>query len=361
MTIIPVALVAALIASPVGADVVKGYLALRNGNYKAAISEFKASALAGNQQALESLGYAYEEFARATYKNRGDYRSVVEAGIRDLTPFAEEGKAEAEYALANLYMFQLKRLEAAKWFLRAAHQEHAMAQWRLGSMYRIGRIGDKGLDQDFYQARRWFEKAANNGERLAMADLGRLYAEGKGVAKNYSLAIKWLEKAIEKGDRGALVALGSMYETGKGVSKDEEKATEFYGKAANRGDYFGRQILEDKRLADKGDAEAQYHIGESWLAGHGVVQDVDEGLRFLRKAADQGYVRAIRMFGYMYQKGWKVPQDFVLAHKWYNIAASFGDEKSRLERDAVARLMTLDQVAEAQKLAREWMASQRKK
>ena len=36
-----------------------------------------------------------------------------------------------------------------------------------------------------------------------MTDLGRLYANGKGVAKNCSVAIKWFERAIEKRDRGA--------------------------------------------------------------------------------------------------------------------------------------------------------------
>jgi len=352
--------VAVLLASPSSADVVKGYTALRNGDYTTAISEYKSSALKGDDTALGSLGYAYEEFARATYKNRGDGRSIVEAGIRDLRPFAEEGKADAQYALGNLYEMQSKDLEAAKWFRQAAERDHAMAQWQLGSMYLIGRIGNEGLDKDFYQARVWFEKAANNGESLGMESLGRIYANGKGVAKNYSTAIKWFERAIEKGNRGALVALGSMHETGKVAPKDKERAMEFYRKAASLGDYSAGSILKDVPLAEQGDAEAQYRMGDLWLSGRGVVEDIDEGLRFLEKAANQGYVRAIHLFGYMYQKGWRLPQDFVLAHKWYNIAASLGDEKSGLEREAVARVMTPGQVAEAQKLAREWTASQRK-
>ncbi len=352
---------AILVASPSRADVVRGYLALRAGDYKTAISEYKSSALGGDQVALESLGHAYLEFARATSRSRGDYKSIVEAGIRDLLPFAEEGKAEAEYALGNLYEFQSKDLEAARWLRRAADREHAMAQWQLGSMYLIGRVGSEGVDQDFYQARRLFERAANNGEPLGMTDLGRLYANGKGVAKNYSVAIKWFERAIEKRDRGALVALGSMYETGKGVSKDKERANEFYRKAADLGDRVAAEILKDTPLAEKGDAEAQYRTGQHWLGGHGVVEDIDKALGFLEKAVDQGYVRAIHLFGYMYQKGWKVPQDFILAHKWYNIAASLGDEKSRIEREAVAGLMTPEQIAEAQKLAREWVASKRRR
>ena len=350
-----------LLASPSLAEVLKGHVALRNGDYVTAIREFKASALEGSQSALESLGYTYEQFARTTAKNRGDYKSIVEAGIRDLLPFAEEGKAEAEYALGSLYDFQSKELEAAKWFRRAADREHAMAQWELGSKYLIGRVGSEGVDQDFYQARKWFEKSANNGEPLGMEDLGRIYANGKGVAKNYPVAIKWFERAIENGNRGALAALGSMYQTGKAVPKDNERANEFYRKAADRGDYNAKGILKDQPLAEQGDAEAQHRMGELWLFGRGVVEDIDEGLRFLEKAADLGYVRTIRLLGYMYQKGWTLPQDFILAHKWYNIAASLGDDKSRLEREAVAKLMTPEQVGEAQRLAREWMAAQRKR
>ena len=57
----------------------------------------------------------------------------------------------------------------------------------------------------------------------------------------------------------------------------------------------------------------------------------------------------------MYAKGLGVPQDHVLAHKWLNLAAA---QKPSLsygkERDQLARNMTPDQIAEAQKLAREW-------
>jgi TPR repeat protein len=140
---------AVLLANPCGADVLKGYTALRTGDYPTAISELKAAALEGDPNALNALGYAYEEFARATVKKRGDCKSIVEAGINDLLPFGHEGKVEAEYALGNLHEFQLKELEAVKWFRRAADREHAMAQWQLGSKYLVGRIGSEGVEQDF--------------------------------------------------------------------------------------------------------------------------------------------------------------------------------------------------------------------
>ena len=77
-----------------------------------------------------------------------------------------------------------------------------------------------------------------------------------------------------------------------------------------------------------------------------------------RKAAEQGYAIAQFNLGFSYDKGKGVPQDYVQAHKWVNVAASrtTGEvaENSRLLRDQLAEKMTASQIAEAQRLAREW-------
>jgi uncharacterized protein len=56
----------------------------------------------------------------------------------------------------------------------------------------------------------------------------------------------------------------------------------------------------------------------------------------------------------MYANGRGVPQDYIIAHMWLNLAAASGDKNAVTNRDRVAALMTPTQVAEAQKLAREW-------
>ena len=80
-----------------------------------------------------------------------------------------------------------------------------------------------------------------------------------------------------------------------------------------------------------------------------------------RKAADQGDVRAQYSLGVLYAAGSGVPQDYVLAHMWSNLAASRTTaseaeirNKAIETRDRVAAKMTREQIAEAQKLAREW-------
>ena len=60
-----------------------------------------------------------------------------------------------------------------------------------------------------------------------------------------------------------------------------------------------------------------------------------------------------KIAGVMYGNGNGVLQDNVYAHMWFNIASSNGDETARDNRDLAAERMTPDQLAEAQRLARE--------
>ena len=59
--------------------------------------------------------------------------------------------------------------------------------------------------------------------------------------------------------------------------------------------------------------------------------------------------------GMMYCLGRDVPQDYVTAHKWFNLAALKGSEDARLYRRELAQEMTPAQVAEAQRQARAWI------
>jgi uncharacterized protein len=82
-------------------------------------------------------------------------------------------------------------------------------------------------------------------------------------------------------------------------------------------------------------------------------------LKWYRKAADQGYYVGQYLLGFMYKVGRGVPQDYVSAHMWWNLAAASGDQYSAKHRDEIAVLMTPEQIGEAQKLAREWKPTRR--
>jgi len=130
--------------------------------------------------------------------------------------------------------------------------------------------------------------------------------------------------------------------------------------AYHRGDYATALRLV-RPLADQGDADAQYNLGVMYAKGQSVPQDYTEAFEWLRRAADQGYPPAQSSIGLMFADGLGVPQDYVQAHMWLDLAASRypdslkeGRDKAIRTRDLVAAKMTPAQIAEAQKLAREW-------
>ncbi len=123
--------------------------------------------------------------------------------------------------------------------------------------------------------------------------------------------------------------------------------------AYQRGDY-ATALREFRVLAEQGDADAQTNLGFIYNYGQGVPQDYAEAANWYRKAAEQGHTGGQYNLGLMYFRGWGVPQDDVQAHMWLNLAGTQGDEKAAKNRDIVTALMTPAQIAEAQKLAREW-------
>jgi uncharacterized protein len=90
--------------------------------------------------------------------------------------------------------------------------------------------------------------------------------------------------------------------------------------------------------------------------GLGVAQDYAEALKWYLRAADQGDANAQFRLGTMYEQGHGVPQDYILAHMHYDLAAALQDGYKHPvnKRDNLEGRMTPEQIAEAQKLAREW-------
>ena len=88
--------------------------------------------------------------------------------------------------------------------------------------------------------------------------------------------------------------------------------------------------------------------------GRGVLKDYKEALKWYRKAANQGYASGQTNLGFMYATGKGVLKDLVQAHKWWNLGSMNGNDKASRNRDRVEKKMTSSQIAEAQRLARNW-------
>ena len=177
---------------------------------------------------------------------------------------------------------------------------------------------------------------AEKGDIEAQKKMGLMYMTEDGVAQDLDQAAKWYRMAAEKGDASAQMVLSSFYENGHGVLKDQATALMWLMKAVNQG-Y----------------APAQFSVGSNYYFGVGVPKNLAQAAIWWGKAADQGDFRAWKFLAAMLAKGEGVKKDVVRAYMYYNLG-SIKSPDSGKDRDELAKAMTPEQIAQAQRLSREW-------
>ncbi|HET6376671.1 MAG TPA: hypothetical protein VFF88_11545, partial [Methylocella sp.] len=148
---------------------------------------------------------------------------------------AQSGEAAAQFELARLYAqaggprnYEL----AAQWFGKAAMQGHAIAGFRLGSLYERG----LGVARDLQRAKELYQQAAEKGNVRAMHNLGVLAAEGPDGKPNYASAALWFGKAADFGIRDSQYNVAVLLARGLGVPKDLVKSYTWFAVVAASGD-----------------------------------------------------------------------------------------------------------------------------
>ena len=91
-------------------------------------------------------------------------------------------------------------------------------------------------------------------------------------------------------------------------------------------------------------------------------KDFKTAYKLMLPFAEQGHATAQKNLGYMYLEGKGVPQDYVLAHMWWNICGSSGDEVCVKNRTTVENKMSRQQIAKAQEHVQvlRWLVRNRK-
>ena len=112
---------------------------------------------------------------------------------------------------------------------------------------------------------------------------------------------------------------------------------------------------ELRKLAEQGDAYAQYLLGSRDHIGEGVPEDDAQAMRWYERAANQGYVDAQAAAGAYYWAGRGVPKDLTRAYFWSTLALHQGDTSMESRLQGLALQMTAAQVAMAQQQADDWM------
>ena len=154
---------------------------------------------------------------------------------------------------------------------------------------------------------------AENGDRDAQFNLGRIYLQGKGIRQDYQAARKWFMRAALNQDAGAQYNLGNIYKAGMGIQQDCKQALFWYKKASG-----------------KSYAPAQYALGKLYSSGCGVVQNPYTATKWFLKAARNGIAQAQFQMGYRYFTGLGTQQDKHKAYEWLEKAA-MQDNRSAIE------------------------------
>ncbi len=298
-----------------------------------ALDELMRQAKGGDAKAQAELGRRYIE-------GDGVAKDASKA-VLWLQKSASLGNAEAQRKLGAAHFYgegaPKDAAKAVDWTRKAAEQGNARAQYNLGLMHNFG----EGVPKDAINAVEWFRKAAEQGMADAQFELGMAYARGVGITKNMVKAVDWISKAAEQGNADAQNSIAHDYHEGEAVPKDEAKAVEWWRKAA-----------------DQNHAGAQNALGAAYNHGTGVPKDAAKAVELFRKAADQGNVYAQLNLSISYWFGTGCAQDRVRSYMWANLAAAQGYADAIKNRDWLEKQLTPDQIAEAQRLTREWKPGQ---
>jgi TPR repeat protein len=167
--------------------------------------------------AIPAIALALQFHAAATVQSGtffdpGRYRSADPA-------------AEANFQRGSAYFVQ-KQYGAARGYLAAAAQRnHPRAEELMGQIYMFG----YGVPVDTTQAFRYFNAAALQGHRGALADMGFFYSQ---VEIDLARADQYFVAAARCGNLDAQVELGLNYEFGRGVQRNRQQAVYWLMQAA---------------------------------------------------------------------------------------------------------------------------------
>jgi TPR repeat protein len=203
--------------------------------------------------------------------------------------------------------------------------------------------------------------AAEGGHPIAQWKLGRMYADGNGVAQDDLRAFEYFSRIANAHAEdspsapqaaivaNAFVALGRYYLDGIPNSKikpDNERAREMFSYAAS---YFGN-------------ADAQYDLARLYLKGIGTPRDSKYGARWLGLAAQKGQHQAQALLGEMLFNGDQLPRQMARGLMWLTLARDNSAPDETWIRDSYSKAIAKaseDDRAMALQMLEHWVSGKR--
>lgn len=232
-------------------------------DYKKAVEYYMKGTEIGYVQSEVNLAYCY-------YYGKG----VDENNYKALELFKkayEHGSGEAANMIGIMYHngdgVSVDNEQVFIWMKRSAELGYTKGQSDLADCYYNG----IGISQEYSLAKEWYIKAANAGNDYAATEVGKMEMDNN----NYFEAVKWFRKAAENGYDDAQNRLGCRYDNGQGVEKNKAEAFKWFMKAAQQGHM-----------------KAQANVGKCYHKGSGVQANDTKAKEWLEKSSEQGWETA---------------------------------------------------------------------
>lgn len=243
----------------------EGLSAYNKNDYAEALEKLTPAATAGYAPAQCYLGSLYFD-GNGVERNR-------EEGVAWWTRAAEQGDALAQSNLGFAYAEGIgakrDREQSVKWYMKAAEGDEANSAFTLEELEEISE--DSKLDQDCAQVLGWFLSAHGQGDADAQYNLAMAYMGGVFVDRDYALARKWLERAADQGSAMAQAGLAAMPTEG---AMEEASQTEGGGHADAAA--LQEQLGDNGASPDEGEAAEAEDSADAEEAGDEEEASDDE-------------------------------------------------------------------------------------
>ena len=200
--------------------------------------------------------------------------------------------------------------EAKKIYEKLSDQEHSYAMNNLAYMYKLGH----GCLIDYDKAVELCNESASLGNPMAMYDLSLLYRRGCGVPVDYQKSIELCNQAINLGNSQAMNSLAIIYEEGLGVKIDHHKSLELY-----------------QRAASLGNVSAMVNLANEHKIGINYPQNIPKAIKLYEQASNLGYNKAMRVLAFIYQEGKIVNKNLKRALELYLQAGEINEAKKLID------------------------------
>ena len=343
-----------------------------------AFSLFMDSSLQGYAPAMFELCLCYLN-GWGTEKNEN-------AAIIYLKKAVKGKHAKSSYILGNYYeegiIVDKNEQKSLKLYTDSAKLGYAPAQEKLGDIYRQGLLGNEKSPKKSFN---WYLKAAEQGKASAQFYVGYFYASGYGIKKDEELAFEWYTKAAEQKNAAALNNLAICFEYGKGTDVNLTKAIYYYEESAKSGNITAQKNLAicykngtgvelnpskvfywTLEAAKNGDVESLGKTALYHLRGYGTnidykeallwyakyyskdvhINNANEAFNFFKKEADEGDSLALYVVGKCLQYGIVVDRNHKKAIDCFEKAAELGHIESLIKVRRISSLHDLCSVKE---------------